>query len=542
MQKSNKNFIASLVLLIVLLGGIFLPFVASAYVMPQFKPQDNTEVREANGMITNHICPNTNSTDLSDGLVVRIIPCIRDIVVYATSQIMDEVVTHVANVFAALFTLAIVIFGISVVTGHTPSFSQSGIILAIKIAAIIMFANNFNGMYPMLLNALEELLNLMAKPAIEAFDKGGAWNRVSGTTSAILTCEYGKFQASETNIMNIWNLIDCYIDVILGGIFSTTTLKMGFLGFVIGALLSNTIGLFVGFVGLYILASALMTVFRAVYIFLTSYVAFSFMVLISVIFIPTILFQSTKRFFDGWLRITISFLLQPVFVFGYLIMFLVAINITIFNGKHSLYYAIAGEDSQNRNPSNPGVVNGNFYIGEWLENVGAYKEDLALKDLARISSSETNDQLDKTPKDTKLQGMQFSRSKEAEPHDTLLGRLLDDVSKMNFFEIGIPVTVIDWEWLAKARNLERWNEIQYMPYSTDAEKAAKAAAIAKFYLDYKISVLLALLMAAIMIYIFYSLIEYLPFIGTATLGDGGILPFGAGHLTPPGANILGRSR
>ena len=69
----------------------------------------------------------------------------------------------------------------------------------------------------------------------------------------------------------------------------------------------------------------------------------------------------------------------------------------------------------------------------------------------------------------------------------------------------------------------------------------KDAALVKFYFDFNLAVLLAFFMAAIVIYIFYSLIEYLPFIGTATLGDGGILPFGHGALSAPGSKLLGGS-
>lgn len=537
MQKNNTFSLSSLFLLIILFSGIFLPFAASAIELPAIRPVDVIQRNyPAQGIVVNHVCPNRDSTEtLDDGLIIRLIPCIRDTMLYATSQIMKTVYEEAGKITKALFALAIMAFGISVVTGNTPSFSQSGLVLALKIGAILVFSVNFGNFYPPLLNSLESLLNIMAKPATIAFAEGGTWNHIGSTATPIFTCKTGTFQGSEVAIMDIWSLVDCYIDLIIGGIFSDTTLKMGMLGFLLGVLVSGSVGLFVGFVGIYMLATALMTIFRAVYIFLTSYIAFSFMVLISIIFIPTILFQSTKRFFDGWLRLTMSFLLQPVFVFGYLIMFLVAINSTIFNGRYSLYYAVTGEDSLSRSNGDPGVENGNFYIGDWLNDIGALKEDLALKDNVRVDPNENTNPIVEG-KETQTQGMLFSRSPTAQPMEETLGDVINQLSKINFFDIGIPIRTVDWELIAQRKNLERWYEILDMPPGPD-----KDAAIAKFYFDFKMAVLLAFLMAAIVIYIFYSLIEYLPFIGTATLGDGGILPFGHGALSAPGSKLLGGS-
>lgn len=541
MQKSKKNFISSLLLLVILFSGIFLPFIASAYTVPTSWPVTNEpKIDPTKGLLVNHVCPNLDPTAISldEGLVARVVPCIRDTVVYSTTKLMENLVDETMFIFRGILMFAVVAFGISVVIGNTPSLSQSGIVLLLKIGAILMFANKFNNMYPPILDVLENLLNMMAKPAIEAFKQGGAWNHIGSTSTSIFTCKYYASQASETNIMNIWNLIDCYINLLVGGIFSDTTLKMGILGFIIGALFSNSIGVFVGLVGLYMIFNALWTIFRTVYIFLTSYVAFSFMVLVSVIFIPTILFNSTKQYFDGWLRLTISFLLQPVFVFGYLIMFMVAINSAIFSGKHSLYYAIIGDDSLSRTAGDPGVDNGNFYIGKWLNDIGALKEELIFNDKVRVNPSEAKNPISKEGVNTEINGIQMSRSETAEKIEDTMGKL-GSIGNLNYFDIGVPVNVVDWEFLAQRRHTTEWDTIEAMPATTAQEIKDRKAAEDKFYLDYKIAVLLAFLMAAIAIYVFYSLIEYLPFIGTATLGDGGIIPFGKHHLAPTGSRFFG---
>ena len=522
MQKNKSKFIYS-VMLIILLISIFLPFAASAYDMPTGMPVV-MKPGNVNGMVINHICPGPDINNPDDGLVSRIVPCVRDSVIFATSVLMDVMVRMTIDNVKILIAIGIAAFGIAMVTGKTPSVSQSGLILIIKIGAIMLFLNQFGGLYPLILNALENLLDIMAKPAILAFAEGGPWNHIANTGTASFTCKFGTFQASETNIMRVWNLIDCYINLIVGGVFSGANLMVGIIGFVMAAVFSTTLGFFIAFAGLYLLATAFITILRTVYIFLTSYVAFSFMVIISSIFIPLILFQSTKHYFDSWLRLTISFILQPVFVFGYLIMFLVAFNTVIFSGKHSLYYAIVGQESQQTN----------FHIGTWLQANGIYKEDLQSKDNASLGGS--GSQLDAQMVQTQIQGKQGHRSPTAPPLEELLGSLSN--LSVDFFEMGIPVKVIHWQKLAQAAKGVEWNAaIGALSDGPDKDKA-----IEKFVLDYKISLLIAFLMAAIFIYIFYSLIEYLPFIGTATMGDGGVVPLGVGSLTPTGSHLLGGAR
>lgn len=534
MQK-NKAALVNFILLIMFMGSTLLPFSASALIIPTTPPTVMTQTT-TNGIVTKHICPSTDIANPDEGLVTRIIPCIRDSIVFAINSVMATFTSLFNDVFKVAFTLVIIIFGISVLTGNTPSISQSGIMLAIKIAAVVMIVNRFppfDTIYPMMLNSLEELLNIMARPATIAFAENGPWNRVTsaagtsgGTaTRASFTCAYGTFQASEVYIMDIWNIVDCYIELLIGGIFSQATLDAGILGFILAATFSTAMGFFVGMAGLYMIATALMIIARAVYIFLTSYLAFSFMVLISSIFIPLILFQSTKRFFDAWLRLTISFLLQPVFVFGYLIMFLVAFNVTVFSGRNSLYYAIAGTDS---------LVT-DFHIGTWMTGEGIYKEQLKVKDSAR--NAPTADEINTTVMNqTQVQDKQGIRADDATYNAGTLSNL-GNGAVINFFQTGIATNVIDWQRLAQQAWSAQWGVVDAM-----AAGPAKDEAAEKLYLDYKISVLLAFMMAAIVIYIFYSLIEYLPFIGTATMGEAGVMPFGVGDLAPPGNSILGGPR
>ncbi|HSQ97941.1 MAG TPA: type IV secretion system protein [Rickettsiales bacterium] len=71
-------------------------------------------------------------------------------------------------------------------------------------------------------------------------------------------------------------------------------------------------------------ASVMMALFvisfaiKTVYIFVASSIALTLMLYISPLIIPCILFNSRKKMFDTWLKNTISFALQPMFLFAYI--------------------------------------------------------------------------------------------------------------------------------------------------------------------------------------------------------------------------------
>lgn len=519
-------------MLVIFLGGVFLPAIASALVIPTSEPQsvvDNSPIGPLpQGVARNvTVCPGSDPANPEEGLTSRLIPCIRDNIIYRTTQLLIPLNNYFNDAVTAATVLALALWGIMVMTGHATNVSRDGIILGIKIAAIMMFTNNFNNMYPILLNCIEGLLNVLAVPAIPILSANSVWN---GTSN--FNCTFGTFQDSERHIMEIWNILDCYIDLLIGGIFSKFTWVSGILGLITAAVFSTTAGLFVALAGLFMIAYAFMTISKLVYIFITSYIAFSFMVLISSIFIPCILFRSTKEYFDSWLRLTLSFLLQPLFVFTYLVMFLVAINVTIFSGPRSLYYTIAGPSISTNNGSQ-------FRMGKWINDVGGYKEELKAKDQIRVGNAgETLNE--ENPVDT--------MHTDKQGYNPLAFKNLSDFmtwdptspgKPLAFFQAGIPVTTIDWKAMAQNAQKDEWVGVALEAAGAANEIEANKI-LDKFYLDYKISVFIAFLMAAITMYLFYSLLNFIPYIGTGALGDSGISPtFGAGSLAPPGSSMLG---
>ncbi len=530
MQKNRKILLHFLAIILVLLGGILPSSKSFAYITPTTQPVAiESEVVEQRTVY--HICPNNDPkfADKDAGLTIRLIPCIRDTITFAISSVLQPFSEFLSDTIRITFVLAVAIWGILLLAGNPIHVSQNGLTLALKIGAVIIFTDNFGGMYPVLLDALEEMLNILAAPVTNPAGSTGitVW-RDTG-------CVIGNFQASEQNIMTVWNILDCYIELFIGGIFSssfiTATVYKGIIGFVVGMLFSGTVGTFIALLGFYMIATAIFTIARTVYIFITAYVAFSFVVFISPLFIPCILFATTKDLFDGWLRLLITFLIQPIFLFGYLIMFLVALNITIFNGHHSLYYAIAGKESEKTD----------FKIGDWLGSNNIYTAKLIGDDKVAVDIggaqaavqakvANTTTHLGFTPSDNETEvGDTLGNRPSSEKVPFSYGLGLDP---LHYFETGVEVKAVDWEMLAQKGDPDGWNKVKG---GTDEQKD-------EFYKNYMIRVFLGFLMTAIVIYVFYSLLEYIPYVGTASLGHAGMPVLGTGSIGMPGSRYFGVGR
>ncbi|MEQ1790277.1 MAG: hypothetical protein ABL857_07525, partial [Rickettsiales bacterium] len=217
----------------------------------------------------NYICPNPDTSKPKDyGLTVRLIPCIFNTITYATSQVLVPFSNFFTEAITAAFVLAVALWGITMLGGNPAGITQTGMTLAIKIGAVVILTNAFGaslitgGLYSALLDSSAELLNIMASPVANPSGVNGItiWKNTG--------CTIGTFGAQD--IMMIWNILDCYIELLLGGIFSptaaTTTMNLGILGFIIGVLFTGSVGWFVAMLGFYLIAITVFTISRTIYI------------------------------------------------------------------------------------------------------------------------------------------------------------------------------------------------------------------------------------------------------------------------------------
>jgi len=112
----------------------------------------------------------------------------------------------------------------------------------------------------------------------------------------------------------IFDMLDCKITKYIGYNLANVPSMILML---IGPIFFLEVGLFL--VILFLLFLFISFALKAVYILILSFVALAVMLFISPIMIPMVLFERTKGLFDSWLRNIISFALQPMVLFAYVI-------------------------------------------------------------------------------------------------------------------------------------------------------------------------------------------------------------------------------
>ncbi|WP_250296929.1 TrbL/VirB6 family protein [Wolbachia endosymbiont of Oedothorax gibbosus] len=232
------------------------------------------------------------------------------------------------NAVTAVLVLALVLFSIKAMSGGVQR-PQEMYMLIIKFALVMYFTTGdamqkhygyltklSNGLSEIVLKASSESKGICNYKA-EDYEYDRAGNKVSYSYLAP------------------WDRLDCRILFYLGAPLEGIGGKIGTGGVVTLAILLGTApvllvaGSIIGiiFAGGQILV-ALVCIFMAVlmmmvilwlcYVFILSLVALSVIIILSPLFIPMVLFQHTKGYFDGWVKELITYSLYPVMLFAFL--------------------------------------------------------------------------------------------------------------------------------------------------------------------------------------------------------------------------------
>ncbi|WP_341820941.1 type IV secretion system protein [Wolbachia endosymbiont (group A) of Myopa testacea] len=233
------------------------------------------------------------------------------------------------NTVTVVLVLALILFSIKAMSGGVRS-PQEMYMLIIKFALVIYFTtgstmSHYYGELTRLSNGLSEIV---LKASSES---KGICNYKAGT-------DYEYTRAGKKvsySYLAPWDRLDCRILFYLGAPLDGIGGKIGTGGVATLAVLlgaapvllvaSSVIGII--FAGGQILV-ALVCIFMAVlmmmvilwlcYVFILSLVALSVIVILSPLFIPMVLFQHTKGYFDGWVKELITYSLYTVILFAFL--------------------------------------------------------------------------------------------------------------------------------------------------------------------------------------------------------------------------------
>lgn len=529
-KAKNKPWAFLFVLLLgVVAAPLLYPQTAHAY---NFYLPQHVSYEADTGRIE-AVCP-------GNGLTRRVMPCIKETIIYATNEMLLDFSLYFLQAIQVACALAIFGLGLLMVGGKTTAPFRDSMVLIVKMSLVMIFSINFNGLFGALLDMMDEMLFIVT-----------AYVMVDGPFKLAMLngCEdWGDWTNNPTLL--IWDAVDCTINNLVGGIFSEQNLTMGLIGFMVSALLSNTIGMIIGLIGIRIIISMMWAVIKALYVYIGAYIAIALMILFSPMFIPTVLFQSTKVYFDRWLKTLLNFMLQPLFMFAYLTMLLAAFDVIIFSGPYSLYRVIAGNAVDN--PAffmglDEGGAGG---VGGFLWNNGAYVKQDSMPSAVTIDSkggdkrknelSGSKFQLTPMVTDTGVGGamkgrtvgtypvkaeMVLEKDKQLELLGELgLGKDSGQGKLLNYFQTDVPVKVVHWHQMADDAGFNSKDPNQFMAYM--------------------MRVLITFIMAYITSLVFTSLIDSLPFISRGITNGGGLTEEnvmgskGLSGLKPPGDDAV----
>lgn len=233
------------------------------------------------------------------------------------------------NTVTAILILALILFSIKAMSGGMRS-PQEMYILIIKVALVIYFTTGStmshyygeltklsNGLSEIVLKASSESKNICNYEAGKDYEYDRAGQKVSYSYLAP------------------WDRLDCRILFYLGapldgiggkigtGGVATLAVLLGaapvllVAGSVIGIIFAGG-QILVALVCIFMAILMMMVILWMCYVFILSLVALSVIIILSPLFIPMVLFQHTKGYFDGWLKELITYSLYPVILFAFL--------------------------------------------------------------------------------------------------------------------------------------------------------------------------------------------------------------------------------
>jgi len=170
----------------------------------------------------------------------------------------------------------------------------------------------------------------------------------------------------------IWDRVDCMADVLIGikpadGTNKTQVspnrngISRGLIHFFMANMSSSGMGAIIGLLGLYTIYCFIFAAIKSIHTYLAAILGLAFLLTLIPMFVPFFLFKVTRNYFDKWYRIALSFVLQPVILFGFLSLMMVAFDTVLVSGNNSVLRMLIGNEANTTVPS------------EALDRVGAFK-------------------------------------------------------------------------------------------------------------------------------------------------------------------------
>lgn len=295
------------------------------------------------------------------GLIERIVRCLTDNTpVSATNAEPKGAIPKMVYIFmkspyvtvtgraisSALLTLGVIFFAIKLMYMQDVSIAKKDMwLLAFKIGGITYFLNDAYGFYSMCVGALDSIMDAFSK----AISVGICRNDPNPT---------------------FWTTMDCMFTIVFG-VGAGTGVVAGFLIYIVSGIMSGGTMLIIGFFLFGFLLQMVFVVARVIHLYAMSFIGLAFMFSLSFLFVPCYFFEQTRMYFDKWLRLTIGYILTPVFLFAYLGFAFIAIKFVVLCDANSFFVVMAGTQMDACTGSkSPGDILNNGAMGNNTVSVG----------------------------------------------------------------------------------------------------------------------------------------------------------------------------
>lgn len=405
-----------------------------------------------------NICP------AYSGFVYKLVTCIKDVVLWALLQYVTPFITFAANMIGAFITLACIFLGLLIASGRVQNLSKDGLAFVIKASIVSAFVLNFGWMASTMFDIMDWLL------------------------SAMSIATFYSSPLCPISSSNMWVRIDCLLEIIIGGFLPGGSLYFGVTGFIVTCLISGPFGLLLGLMGLFLIAYLLMGVAQCVYTFIMACISLALMLCVAPIFVPMLMLNVTKGYFEKWIRLTFGLLIQPAVLFAYMSMLLLAFDVVMYLSPNSIYAAITGA---------PAVPGSSAPLGSWLATSGKYAEQRVSSFLQHVDPKTQFSATGGTPLlPTTTQTGVFSNMPEWHGSiDWNSGHILEQLSTIRdkSFPVYLQLRAFDFNALATSQGM--------------TQQAYETKLFCAFFL------------ACVVAYILFTLLKHIPYLSSSLAGE-----------------------
>ncbi len=491
------------------------------------------------------------------GLTNHVAGCIRDTLDNTTDAFFDGIYPIFSRAITGIMTLAVIVFGVMASFGMLEKPGRDSIMLVLKLGMVAWLSTQSDVLYDKVINIMdttaEAVISFVPDSGPITDNSGAVVNDFSQVTCLKAMHDAQAASTSQPGVSAPWIAMDCMIDSVIGIRVATSNPlpagnlihafnerissfesgpARGLLYLFFSAMQTSIMGVILALIGFVFIWGTINLIIKALFIYLAGYLGLAALMIFAPLFIPMILFQSTKSYFDKWIKLLISFALQPVIILVFVTFTIAAVDLATFSGDYSIMYRLAGNCSRQQGfslnaylklprseanptgcqPANPAPADAKSVIRKVPTQFAQVKADtvnpveLLGSNAGSIVDGLENSKCTKTLMD-------------ADPN-------LANVCNQNY-ALQIFHDSLDWELLARAR----------LPAVTVPPTAAGATPVTPGQ-QLSREVMASIIFAAVVVFIMNRLLHVIPMVAYDLIGDFGQSP----NLAQTGGGLPGADK